>query len=429
MFRLSTICILLVAVFIPTAHAVDIPTDFTFNGSGYGHGVGLSQIGAKSMAILGKSSSDILQYYYKDVAIETKDDSKIVRVNIGHLLTSAKISTATKGGRIQLFAGDIGDQSDATPLSVIDSKSFFGFELINSTPKILVGKSAIDIGTSKVFTIRWTGTRYFQGVDSLVSVVQAGSIQKYKYGQMQIKVVRVGKNYRFELTNSLRLADEYLWGVSEMPSYWPVAALEAQAIASRSYALSKVGIIRAACDCDLYGQNTDQVFLGFAKESEKKFGPIWKKAVSSTTGLTLTQSGLPITAYFFSSSGGKTETAANAWGSARTYTQTVDDPGSLDKTLNPNYVSWQRTVQQNIVATAFLLPDVVSLEILGRNESGTVSQIRATSSEGVQATLKGETFRSRTKIPSAWIELVSVQYGVKPTPSASATNCFKCAGE
>jgi SpoIID/LytB domain protein len=149
--------------------------------------------------------------------------------------------------------------------------------------------------------------------------------------------------------------------------------------------------------------------LGYAKELEKKYGAIWKEVVSRTAGLTITQNGAPITAYFFSSSGGKTELSANAWGSARAYTQIVDDPGSLDLTLNPRFVSWDRGVAQSVIAAAFLLPDVVSLEILATNESGTVAQIQATSSTGVQTILRGETFRSRTKIPSAWFTLVGVQ--------------------
>ncbi len=416
----------MVAGFTPAAQAAAIPTEFTFQGSGYGHGVGLSQMGARFMALSGSSATEILQYYFKDVAIEAKDDSKILRVNIGHSLTSTKISTSTKGAKIQLFAGDIGDQTDAVPLTSIDSKSFFNISLVGSKPKILAGKANIDYGQARIFTIRWSGTRYLEGIDSVVNVLQSGVTQKFRYGQIQIKVVKATKSYRLEVTNSVRLADEYLWGVSEMPSYWPVAALEAQAIASRSYAMSKAGIYRAACDCDLYGQINDQVFIGFAKESDKKYGQIWKSAVTNTTGLTITQLGLPITAYFFSSSGGKTETSINAWGSARNYTQTVDDPGSLDLALNPNFVSWSRVIQQNIVATAFVLPDVISLEILGKNESGAVSQVRATSSSGIQVTLKGETFRSRTKIPSAWFDLVGVQYGVEPTPSASSIHCFNC---
>jgi peptidoglycan hydrolase-like amidase len=66
-------------------------------------------------------------------------------------------------------------------------------------------------------------------------------------------------------------------------------------------------------------------------------------------------------------------------------------------------------VTQSVVAAAFLLPDVMSLEILSRNESGTVAQIQATSSGGISVILRGETFRSRTKIPSAYFDLVGVQ--------------------
>lgn len=392
----------------PTANAVDVPTVFSFHGSGYGHGVGLSQMGARSMALAGKNSTEILQYFYKDVAIEQKDDSKILRVNIGHLLTAAKITNTTKDTLINIYQGDIGQQNDATPLA---SGTSLSFSIIGSTvsPKVLLGKSTQTLTRNRVFTIRWSGTRYLDGPESVVSVTHSGSSQKYRYGQMQIKAVKSASGYRIELTNLVRLADEYLWGVSEMPSFWPTAAIEAQAIASRTYALSKAGLYRTACDCDLYGEISDQKFLGYSKELEKKYGVIWKDTITRTTGLTITQGGAAITAYFFSSSGGKTELAINAWGSARSYTQIVDDLGSLDLTLNPRFVSWDREIPQSVIAAAFLLPDVVSLEILGNNESGTVSQIQATSSTGVQEVLRGETFRSRTKIPSAWFALVGVQ--------------------
>ena len=45
--------------------------------------------------------------------------------------------------------------------------------------------------------------------------------------------------------------------------------------------------------------------------------------------------------------------------------------------------------------------------------------IRATSSAGVVKTLRGETFRSRIVIPSAYFDLVGVQNAVEPTPSPS----------
>ncbi len=409
--RMSKALLALLFIFsslIPTANAVDVPATFSFQGSGYGHGVGLSQMGARSMALAGQSSELIIKYFYKDVAIEQKDDSKILRVNIGHLLASAKISTATKGSQLQIIQGEAGSESILPVSSLADSISF---SIIGSTvsPRVTLGKTTQVLTRSRTFTIRWAGTRYLEGPDTLISVSHSGVTQKLRYGQIQVKAVKSPAGYRIEMTNSVRLADEYLWGISEMPSFWPVAALEAQAIASRTYALSKAGIYRSVCDCDLYGSISDQTFLGFAKEIEKKYGVIWKDIVTRTTGLTITQAGLPITAYFSSSSGGKTELAINAWGSSKAYTQIVDDPGSLDLILNPRFVTWNREVPQSVIAAAFLLPDVVSLEILGVNESGTVAQIQATSSTGVQVALRGETFRSRTKIPSAWFSLVSVQ--------------------
>ena len=409
--RMSKAFLALLFIFsslISTAQAIDVPATFSFQGSGYGHGVGLSQMGARYMALAGQSSEQIIKYFYKDVAIEQKDDSKILRVNIGHLLTSAKISTATKGSQLQIIQGEAGNESVLPVSSLADSISF---SIIGSTvsPRITLGKTTQVLSRSKTFTVRWAGTRYLEGPETVISVNHSGLKQKLRYGQIQVKAVKSPSGYRIEMTNSVRLADEYLWGVSEMPSFWPIAALEAQAIASRTYALSKAGIYRNACDCDLYGSISDQTFLGYAKELERKFGVVWKDVVTRTAGLTITQSGLPITAYFFSSSGGKTELAVNAWGSSRAYTQIVDDPGSLDLTLNPRFVSWNREVPQSVIATAFVLPDVVSLEILGVNESGTVAAIQATSSTGVQIVLRGETFRSRTKIPSAWFTLVSVQ--------------------
>ncbi len=406
----------------PQASGVDTPTEFAITGAGYGHGVGLSQIGARSKALAGETATAILNYYYKDVVIQPLDDSKILRVNVGHLLSTARIATSTPDATLQIFSGDIGENLDVAPIAVVPVRSSLTFSILGSTvvPSVVTGKQVTSLPRNRVFTVRWSGTRYAPGVDGVVSLTHSSLTTRYRYGQMQFRAVRASTlGFRLEITNSVRLADEYLWGISEVPSSWPVAALEAQAIASRTYALNKAGIYRAACDCDLYGEISDQKFLGYAKESEKGWGKFWKAAVTNTAGLTLTQNNLPIAAYFGSSTGGLTETSLNAWGSERTYTQIIPDPGSLDPKLNPRFFSWKRSVTQTSVALAFALPDVATLEILSKNASGTVGIIRATSSTGVQKTLRGETFRSRTKIPSAYFELVGVQNAVEPTPSPS----------
>ena len=413
-----------IALMMPAqSSAIDVPVSFQVQGAGYGHGVGMSQIGARGKAIAGETATAIISYYYKDVAIEPLDDTKILRVNIGHLLTSAKMATATQDATMQIFSGDIGDAQDVVPLATVPVKSSLNFTILGSTvlPSVVTGKKTVSIPRNRIFTVRWSGTRYLPGVDGVISLSHTNTTKKYRYGQMQFRAVKAATlGYRIEVTNSVRLSDEYLWGISEAPSTWPEAALQAQAIASRTYAMSKAGIYRSSCDCDLYGEISDQSFLGYAKETEKGWGQFWKAAVTNTAGLTITQAGKPITAYFCSSTGGLTETAVNAWGTEKAFTQTVADVSSLDPTLNPRFYKWDRTITQASVAAAFLLPDVVSLEIVTKNATGTVGTIRATSSTGIQKSLRGETFRSRTKIPSAYFDLVSMQNTVEPTPSPSA---------
>jgi stage II sporulation protein D len=46
------------------------PTRFIFNGRGWGHGLGMSQWGAKGMAEAGYSYIDILQYYYQGCVVQ-----------------------------------------------------------------------------------------------------------------------------------------------------------------------------------------------------------------------------------------------------------------------------------------------------------------------------------------------------------------------
>ena len=412
-----------VALILPShSSAVDIPTTFKVQGAGYGHGVGMSQIGARAKAIAGETATAIISYYYKDVAIEPLDDSKILRVNIGHLLTSAKMATGTQDATLQIFSGDIGDAQDVAPLAIVPVKSSLNFTILGSTvlPSVVTGKKTVSIPRNRIFTVRWSGTRYLPGVDGVISLSHTTTTKKYRYGQMQFRAVKAATlGYRIEVTNAVRLSDEYLWGISEVPSSWPEAALQAQAIASRTYAMSKAGIYRTACDCDLYGEISDQSFVGYAKETEKGWGQFWKAAVTNTAGLTITQAGKPITAYFGSSTGGLTEIAVNAWGTEKAFTQSVVDVSSLDPVLNPRFYRWDREITQASVAAAFVLPDVVTLEIVMKNATGTVATIRATSSTGIQKSLRGETFRSRTKIPSAYFDLVGMQDAVEPTPSPS----------
>jgi len=373
--------------------AADAPTSFAFTGTGYGHGVGMSQIGAKAHAVAGESATAILNYYYKDVSVLPVVDTQTIRVNIGHQLSAVSLQTITPDSSLTLFPGDIGTSQEIQPVTSLGVRQ-------KLTVRIQGKNLVVGAVTSKVMTVRWSGP------SAVISMTSLGTSVKYRYGQIQIRAV----NGALEVTNSLSVHDEYLWGISEMSSAWPAAALEAQVIASRSYALSKLGTLKPSCDCNVYSHIADQNFVGYSKEIEPKIGTLWKAAVTrtiidSSTSLAIVAGGRPIQAYYFSSSGGATQTTKDAWGEVSTYTQSVADPASADITLNPRFAHWSASADQTLVAAAFLLPDIVSLDIISRNSAGAVTYIKGTSSDGSTKLLRGDTFRSRVKIPSPYFQL------------------------
>ena len=126
-----TSALLLLAGLPITASAVEIPANFSFVGSGYGHGVGMSQIGARAKALAGESATAILNYYYTGTKVETGTDTQILRINIGHLLTSSKIRSDSSDASLQLFAADLAETQTATPLLIIPSKTTLNISLSN----------------------------------------------------------------------------------------------------------------------------------------------------------------------------------------------------------------------------------------------------------------------------------------------------------
>ena len=413
-----TLCATLLITYLPSAQA-DIPAQISFVGKGYGHGVGMSQYGARGLALRGDTATAIMNYFFPGSEVMPLTDDQILRVNVGHLLTSASLKSDTAGMTLQLL---IGDGIEPQFISVLAAKDSVKLSVENQQVGITtnqVGITTIHTPVDKL-TIRWSGTRYLAGTDSILSLTHTKKTVRYRYGQMQVRVIKDAKlGNRLEIVNQVRLHDEYLWGIGEVPSAWPAAALEAQAIASRSYAMSKVGKIQKSCDCELYSSISDQNFAGYSKEAEPKWGLVWKAAVnrtatSETTGLTVTRNLQPIRTYFGSSTGGVTETSKNAWGTDVGYTFSVPDPWSIDPKLNPTFAKWKRDIAQSTLAAAFSLPDVISVRILTLNETGTVKLVEGQSSAGKKVRLSGEAFRSRSKLPSTWFslaseELVSVQ--------------------
>ena len=108
---------------------------------------------------------------------------------------------------------------------------------------------------------------------------------------------------------------------SEVPSSWPPAALEAQAVAARSFTLASLGPATAARAFDVYSDTRSQVYGGIVSET-----PAANAAVSATAHQAVVYGGNVAQTLFSSSSGGETVSAAEVTGSPVPYLRSVPDP-------------------------------------------------------------------------------------------------------
>ncbi len=161
----------------------------------------------------------------------------------------------------------------------------------------------------------------------------------------------------------------------EMSGTWPLEALKAQALCARTYAMASMGK-HAKLGYDLCNTDNCQVYYGSARETD-----VVVQAVEETAGEVITYNGQLISTYYFSSSGGYTESAENAWGGktapycqavADTYedqniithystTLTKDDLTKLAESLGANigtvtdfYVSEYTTPARNVYSVTFV---------------------------------------------------------------------------
>jgi SpoIID/LytB domain protein len=116
----------------------------------------------------------------------------------------------------------------------------------------------------------------------------------------QVRVMMGGRVRKLAL-------ETYVRGVvsAEVSSSWPLAALEAQAVASRTYALTAHA---GGPKFDVYADTRSQVYRGVAAQT-----PQTDAAVAATAGQIVTYAGRPAITYFFASSGGRTESVEDAF--------------------------------------------------------------------------------------------------------------------
>jgi len=185
--------------------------------------------------------------------------------------------------------------------------------------------------------------------------------------------------------------EKYLSSVvgSEMPAKWPIEALKAQAIASRTYALKQKG--NNLFDIDSTQKN--QVYNGLESRTYKTI-----RAVKSTRSLVLTYKNKLINALFHSSSGGMTENSQDVWKNKYPYLSSVKD---FDKN-NPKF-RWQKKISSNELINLFpKIGGLKNIEILDITSTGRVKNVKLIGAYGSDQ-ISGVVLRKRLGLKSNFV--------------------------
>jgi stage II sporulation protein D len=319
------------------------------SGHGWGHGLGLSQWGAYGYAKHGWTYDRILAHYYPGT---TLGPAKVGTVRV--LLASVK--------KVTIAGTAAWTVTDATGVHV------------DATPKTLVVKPSGIAAPQAPFTIT-----------SSQPVTVNGKAYRGKLAvSTDGKVVQV--------VDTLGL-EAYLKGVvpSEMPSNWPTEALEAQAVAARSYALANLTKGRAF---DLYGDTRDQAYGGVAAES-----PSASAAIDATKGRVVLYKGKVADTLYFSTSGGRTASSLESTGTAVPYLVPVADPFD---TLSPYHdwgpVLFDAAKLEKQLKLSGPIADVQAVD----GASARVKTLTVVSQDEAQVTLSGNQVRAALGLRSTW---------------------------
>ena len=437
----ALIVALTVAVSGGTA-AADETTIFTFAGGGWGHSVGLSQYGAYGMSREGFTADQIISHYYTGASVQ------VVHPNFGGPLwvnvdvaepvgleaatASFTVMSITAPGVPVLLSNGL-----EPPVAVAPGETFVVTS--NGDGTCVLTAPAGTLGGPCTFDGEWDG-----GEPSPTTLVQVpgcantgGPQCKFARGSLRIRPHSDPAKFNVSLEIGV---DDYTLGIAEMPYSWGsaanggMAALEAQAIAARSYALRSAfdrgsPAARPFCWCHVSSTTTDQSYVGYG------YGPqTWVDAVNNTSGEVVTHPNhssegnpLPVKAFYASSTYGWTEAYADGFGGTdQAHLQPVDDHWSAVPGFNPN-ARWSKDFTADQLAgiltarTGVQFVTVVAATVTKCSDSGAALEIRFTG-EGNSVTVK-------TRDLKGWLELKSMQIHSVGAPPPTSPPCPSPIGD
>ncbi len=310
-------------------------TVFLLDGRGWGHGVGLSQWGAEGYARNGFSYQQILAHYYPHTVL-TAVHPRPVRVLLARGQRAVRIGSTA-------------------PFLVVDARG----------RKLHLPARAVVI--DRRFVLRHMHLRQPLHFEPGAQPLQV-DLAPYR-GDVVVKRKPGG----LMAVNVLPL-DRYLRGVvpREAPMGWHVATYEAQAVAARSYTLATLHPLE---DFDQFSDTRSQVYGGIRAET-----PATNLAIGATAGQVLTYGGRIITAYYFSSSGGRTSAVQDAWPGMGPVPYLVSVPDPYDY-ISPHHVWPTRVMTAAQVGAALHVHGVRDARVV-LNSSGRAASVRVLGANG-----------------------------------------------
>lgn len=370
-------------------YTVQADQTFTFVGRGYGHGRGMSQYGAFHAASIGRSARQITDRYYSGSTVGTVANAQL-RVRLERSVNDRLVYFPPVAG---LTARD---ESAGGAETLIDPTAFPGvsrWRVVTYSGGLRVqgesgtgggwvtlriGSRTAFPGTVRIFSNSVNSLR-IQDEDESGSRAYRGNFRIHRLNSTQITAVNVVS------------LEAYLRSVvpSESPASWPAAALQAQAIAARSYSSWYERHPKDAAVYDICDNQNCQVYSGTSSENART-----DAAVAATAGQARTVSGNAIRAEFASTNGGWTETGG-AGHSPAGHDAWTD--GSWDP-----YHQWQASFTASQLAQKFLPGSILSrVEIVSRNGVGdwggrTADMLFVGTNAGlpVQRSVTGSAFRT-----------------------------------
>jgi SpoIID/LytB domain protein len=344
--------VLLSGVLVSRAEAQELEVEFV--GGGWGHGVGLSQFGAYGMALEGASAQEIITHYYQSSTVgaippDTVDDWIAIEEKplwVGLFQKEATVTFKPVGGPATLCYGGNGEPNcdlEAQDGEIWQFQYFSGgCELARKSPD---GKY---VGQTGVLPCGGSVTPVSAGI--AIDMVNIST--QYKNGILRVRRPPTAIGLHAVWQTGI---EDYVRGIAEMPDSWgdvAQAALEAQAIIARTYAINRAGARTRSpdsrpplftpqredsCWCNLFDDTRDQVFWGWTGESQK---PNSALAATATAGQVVLFEGSTAQTYYFSSSFGFTENSEDVFVQTLPYLRSVDDHWAVSEAVNNANADW-----------------------------------------------------------------------------------------